>query len=65
MLVLTRKPGERVILDGRITVEVLEVSGNRVLLGIQAPAEVAVARQELLRGVPEVHGREARVRFHE
>jgi carbon storage regulator len=49
MLVLSRKPGERLIIDARITVEVLAVANNRVRLGIQAPEEVAILRQELLR----------------
>ena len=49
MLVLTRKVGEKIVIDNNIVVEVLEVHGQRVRLGIAAPPEVAIAREELLR----------------
>jgi carbon storage regulator len=48
MLVLTRKPGERIIIDDQITVTVLEVQGNRIRLGIEAPKEIPVMREELI-----------------
>ena len=48
MLVLTRKPGERIVIDDRITVTVLEVQGNRIRLGIEAPKEIPVMREELI-----------------
>lgn len=51
MLVLRRKVGERIILDGVISVSVLAVEGERVKIGITAPAEVAIVREELLKGV--------------
>ena len=47
MLVFRRKVGETVILDGRIEVQVLEITGTRVKLGFIAPAEVRVMRKEL------------------
>lgn len=50
MLVLTRKAGERIMIDDGIVVEVLEVQGNRVRIGIQAPQGVTILRQELLAG---------------
>jgi carbon storage regulator len=50
MLVLTRKAGERIVIDDRIFVEVLEVQGNRVRIGIQAPQGVTILREELLVG---------------
>jgi carbon storage regulator len=50
MLVLTRKVGERIVIDDSIIVEVLEVQGNRVRIGIQAPQGVTILRQELLAG---------------
>ena len=49
MLVLTRKPGERIVIDEDITVTVLEVQGNRIRLGIEAPKEIPVMREELVR----------------
>jgi carbon storage regulator len=48
MLVLTRKAHERIVIDGSIVIEVLEVVGNRVRIGIQAPAGVTILREELL-----------------
>jgi carbon storage regulator len=50
MLVLTRKAGERIVIDDSIVVEVLEVQGNRIRIGIQAPQGVTILRQELLPG---------------
>jgi carbon storage regulator len=48
MLVLTRKAGEQIVIDGDIRIEVLEVQGNRVRLGIKAPSGVTILRAELL-----------------
>lgn len=50
MLVLTRKAGERIVIAENIVVEVLEVQGNRVRIGIQAPQGVTILREELLAG---------------
>jgi carbon storage regulator len=48
MLVVSRKPGERIVVPScGLAVAVLSVDGKRVRLGISAPAEVAVYRQEL------------------
>ncbi len=47
MLVLSRRNGESVVIDGDITVTVLRVKGNVVQLGIDAPKEVAIHRSEL------------------
>ena len=47
MLVLTRKVGERLLIGPDITITVLQMQGNRVRLGIEAPADVAVLREEL------------------
>ncbi len=47
MLVLTRKLGASITIDDTIHVTVLEVRGNQVRLGIEAPAEVRVRRSEL------------------
>lgn len=47
MLVLSRKVGERVVIDGGVTVVVTKVVGNRVTLGIEAPPSVHVLRGEL------------------
>jgi carbon storage regulator len=50
MLVLRRKAGEAIILNGSITIHVLAVEGERVKLGISAPPEVVIVRSELLDG---------------
>lgn len=50
MLVLTRKAGERIVIADNVIVEVLEVQGNRVRIGIQAPQGVTILREELLTG---------------
>jgi carbon storage regulator len=47
MLVLSRKVGEEVVIAGNIRVTVLAVQGGRVRLGILAPKEVVVDRQEV------------------
>lgn len=47
MLVLSRKTGERLVLGNDIVVTVVEVKGNRVRLGIQAPKHINVVRGEL------------------
>jgi carbon storage regulator len=47
MLVLTRKPGEKVVIGNGITVTVVEVAGNRVRIGIEAPHPVRIRRSEL------------------
>jgi carbon storage regulator len=49
MLVLRRKVGESIILDGVISVSVLAVEGERVKIGITAPADVTIVREELLK----------------
>ena len=48
MLVLTRKPGEQIIIGNNIRIKVVGISGNQVRLGIEAPGEIKVMRQELL-----------------
>ena len=47
MLVLTRNVGEKIIIDGNIQITVVAVKGNKVRLGIEAPAYVRVDRQEI------------------
>jgi carbon storage regulator len=47
MLVLTRKVGERIRIGDEVTVQVLEVRGGQVRLGLAAPAEVRIFREEV------------------
>ena len=47
MLILTRRVGETVVIGDEVTVTVLGVKGNQVRLGVNAPREVAVHREEI------------------
>lgn len=47
MLVLSRKRGEQIVLGDDITVTVVEISGNRIKIGIEAPPYVRIVRGEL------------------
>jgi carbon storage regulator len=49
MLVLRRKVGESIVLAGVINIAVLAVEGERVKIGISAPPDVTIVREELLR----------------
>jgi carbon storage regulator len=48
MLVLTRKLNESIVINDKITITVVEIRGDRVRLGITAPSDVPVFREELL-----------------
>lgn len=47
MLVLSRKKNESIVINDDITVVVVEIQGNKVRLGIEAPKECPVHRQEV------------------
>ncbi len=47
MLILTRRVGETVVIGEEVTVTVLGVKGNQVRIGINAPKNVAVHREEI------------------
>ena len=51
VLILTRRIGESVIIDEDIAVSVLGIKGNQVRIGIDAPKEVVVHREEIQRRV--------------
>jgi carbon storage regulator len=48
MLVLSRKPGQKVVIGEDITVTIVAVMGNKVRLGIEAPDHIRVLRNELV-----------------
>jgi carbon storage regulator len=47
MLILTRKAGETIVINDHIRVTVLSVKGNQIRLGVEAPEDVPVHRQEI------------------
>lgn len=47
MLVLSRIPGQEIVIGGQMIIKVIEIRGNRVRLGINAPKEVPVNRREV------------------
>ncbi|HEX5314110.1 MAG TPA: carbon storage regulator CsrA [Gammaproteobacteria bacterium] len=49
MLILTRRSGQTVMIGDGVTVTVLEVKGGRTRLGINAPKDVSVQREEVYR----------------
>jgi len=51
MLVLSRKKDEKIIIGDSITVMVIEIRGDKVRLGIDAPKEVSVHRQEVYEAI--------------
>jgi uncharacterized protein len=74
MLVLSRKHGESIVIDGAIKVQVIEVKGKVVRLGIEAPKEIPVRRSELherirenqrTRGAPEKLDQGGRTPLHD
>ncbi len=59
MLILTRKAGESITIGDNIRVIILELKGNQVRIGIDAPRSIPVYREELFRMI---HAREAAAR---
>jgi carbon storage regulator len=51
MLVVTRKPDESVIIDGKITIKVLAIEDGKVKLGIDAPQSIKIYRQEVYEAI--------------
>lgn len=51
MLVLSRKKDEKIIIGDQITVMVIEIRGDKVRLGIDAPKEVTVHREEVYEAI--------------
>lgn len=56
MLILTRRIGESVVIGDKISVTVLGVKGNQVRLGVDAPRDVSVHREEIYAKIHEEDG---------
>ncbi len=55
MLVLSRKAGQSLIIGNDIVVRLLEIRGQQVRIGVEAPSDVSVVREELHRAVAEAN----------
>jgi len=53
MLILTRRTGEAILLDGGVRIVVLETDGQGVRLGIEAPASIGIVREEVAQRIAE------------
>lgn len=60
MLVLTRKLGESIAIDDHIKIVVLQVKGKQVRLGIQAPMETKIHREEVYQSIKDQNQESAR-----
>lgn len=58
MLILTRRVGETLVVGDEITVTVLGVKGNQVRLGVNAPKDVTVHREEIYQRIQQEKGQE-------
>ena len=56
MLILTRRIGETLMIGDEVTVTVLGVKGNQVRLGVNAPRDVAVHREEIYDKINQQNG---------
>jgi len=59
MLILTRRVGETVMIGNEVTVTVLGVKGNQVRVGVNAPKNVSVHREEIYERIQREDGGEA------
>ncbi|MDR0335713.1 MAG: carbon storage regulator CsrA [Planctomycetaceae bacterium] len=53
MLVLSRKTDESVVINDNITIVVVEIRGNKVRLGIEAPKDISIHRKEIYDAIHE------------
>jgi carbon storage regulator len=51
VLIITRRPGEKIMLGEDVSIQVMEIVGNQVRIGIQAPKSVPVYREEIWEAV--------------
>ena len=51
MLVLSRKVNEKIIIDGNITIVVIDIGHGKVRIGIEAPKDVSIHREEVFEAI--------------
>ncbi|MDY4593720.1 MAG: carbon storage regulator CsrA [[Pasteurella] aerogenes] len=56
MLILTRKVGESLLIGDDISVTILSIRGNQVKIGVDAPKDVSVHREEIYQRIKEAQG---------
>lgn len=61
MLVLSRKKNESIVINNDITIVVVEIRGDKVRLGVEAPKEVPVHRKEVKDAIGREEARQARI----
>ena len=59
MLILTRHAGQNIVIDDNVVVRVLKIGGNEITLGIEAPREIAVNREEVYNRIKAAEAAEA------
>lgn len=62
MLILTRRPGDAIVIDGGIRIVILEADARGVRIGIEAPPNIGIVREELLTEIAAENRRAAAVR---
>lgn len=64
MLVLSRRPGESIVIGNQVVVTIVEVRGDQVRIGIDAPRDVQVHREEVVRELEAQNARAANSADH-